>query len=117
MTAKNMFEKLGFRSQVDDDYINWISTSDDGFVREIAFDYNRHSIEFYYHEEGVFGEYSYVGLSLEELFAIIEQASKLGWMDTVIDMGVNDIKITPTIISLMNKETSKDLLNILENEV
>lgn len=79
MIAKEMFEKLGFKSQIDEDnYINWIRKNKDGFTLEIAFDYNGHSIEFYSYKETFDNLYN-VDLMMKELQAINKQVEELGW--------------------------------------
>ena len=88
MTAKEMFEKLEYKCNEDDDYIEYITTWNDWFgkgVCEIAFDYNIKQIEIYCYIDrknsllSKKNENINVVFSIEELQAINKQVEELGW--------------------------------------
>ena len=80
MSAKEMFEELGFKCQLDEDnYINWLHTYDN-YTREIAFDFNTKCIEFYCYINKDFKHSGTMFLTTKELQAINKQAEELGWL-------------------------------------
>lgn len=77
MTAKEIFEKLGYKAQYDDKYINWIKKVD-GITCEITFDFNTELVEFYFYGKDFKDRYD-VDLNISELQAINKQVEELRW--------------------------------------
>ena len=75
MTAKEMFEKLGYKLNRDDNFIDYIQ------INKIS----NNQIRFYVKDKEVKKEDFCTGfakyISLEELQAINQQVKELGWLD------------------------------------
>lgn len=83
MTAKEMFEKLGYECIEDEDhFIEYIITWDDWHgkgVLEIVFDYDIKEIQFLCYIKDKEKERVDITLNIEELQAINKQVEELGW--------------------------------------
>lgn len=71
-SAKEMFEKLGYKKIADS--INWVIYNFDE-IFEIRFYKPQQDISIYYYDETL------NSLDMEELQAINQQAKELGWLD------------------------------------
>lgn len=76
MTAQEMFKKLGYKLEINNEMWIKYAAKIEGIKLSIRFKKTTKEVEFYYNDKHVSAD----NLSLKLLLAIIQQCKELGWI-------------------------------------
>ena len=80
MTAKRMFEKLGYELTTDDQYCKLYNRVNDKYSINISFEkQDKAFVKFYYEEGGYLRDYTEI-IDMKEFKAIQKELKELGWL-------------------------------------